>query len=179
MPFKGRLEGDVTVTPLAPPFLQVDVEATGKATHLGKFTLDVPHVVNPTTSAAVGSYEFTAANGDKVYAKFTGIATPHGDTCRPLHRGDRNHHGRHGSIRRRHRELHQRSPVRHDRRHDHRFLRRDHLLALIQERKAAGGALPPSKPPPARHRPGARSARRMGDPRMIPQTAPFCEEFSP
>ena len=28
VPFKGRLEGDVTVTPLAPPFLQVDVEAT-------------------------------------------------------------------------------------------------------------------------------------------------------
>ena len=76
VPFKGRLEGDVAVTPLAPPFLQVDVEATGKATHLGKFTLDIPHVVDPATRTAVGSYEFTAANGDKVYAEFTGIATP-------------------------------------------------------------------------------------------------------
>src|SRR6476660_3588555 len=27
VPFKGSFEGDVTVTPLAPPFLQVDVEA--------------------------------------------------------------------------------------------------------------------------------------------------------
>jgi hypothetical protein len=76
VPFKGRLEGDVTVTPLAPPLLRVDVEATGKATHLGKFTLDIPHVVDPATRTAVGSYEFTAANGDKVYAEFTGIATP-------------------------------------------------------------------------------------------------------
>ena len=75
VPFKGRLEGEVTVTPLAPPFLRVDVEAGGKATRLGKFTLDIPHVVDPTTRTAVGSYEFTAANGDKVYADFTGQAS--------------------------------------------------------------------------------------------------------
>ena len=76
VPFKGSLEGDVTVTPLAPPFLQVDVEAMGKATHLGQFTLDIPHIVNRTTRTAVGTYEFTAANGDTVFAEFTGIATP-------------------------------------------------------------------------------------------------------
>ena len=76
VPFKGRLEGDVAVTPLAPPLLHVDVEATGNATHLGKLTLDIPHVVDPTTRIAIGSYEFTAANGDKLYALFTGIATP-------------------------------------------------------------------------------------------------------
>jgi hypothetical protein len=76
VPFKGRLEGDVVVTPLAPPFLHVDVEATGKGTHLGEFTLDIPHVVNPATRTAVGNYEFTATNGDKVYATFTGTAAP-------------------------------------------------------------------------------------------------------
>jgi hypothetical protein len=76
VPFKGSFEGDVTVTPLAPPFVMVDVEATGEATHLGTFTLDIPHVVDRATRAAVGSYEFTAANGDKVYAEFTGLATP-------------------------------------------------------------------------------------------------------
>jgi hypothetical protein len=74
--FKGSFEGDVTVTPLAPPFVAVDVEATGKATHLGKFTLDIPHVVNRATKTAIGSYEFTAANGDKLTANFTGTATP-------------------------------------------------------------------------------------------------------
>ena len=76
VPFKGSFEGDVTVTPLVPPFVSVDVEATGKATHLGKFTLDIPHVVNRATRTAIGFYEFTAANGDKVYAEFTGVATP-------------------------------------------------------------------------------------------------------
>ena len=55
VPFKGRLEGDVTVTPLAPPLLQVELDATGNATHLGKFTLDIPHVVNPATRTAVGT----------------------------------------------------------------------------------------------------------------------------
>jgi hypothetical protein len=74
--FKGRLEGDVTITPLAPPFVSVLVEATGKAKHLGKFTLDIPHLVNRATSTAIGSYEFTAANGDTLSADFTGQAMP-------------------------------------------------------------------------------------------------------
>jgi hypothetical protein len=73
VPFKGKLEGDVTRT-LAPPIVLVDIDATGTATHLGRFTLDVPHVVNPVTRTAVGSYQFTAANGDTVYAEFTGQA---------------------------------------------------------------------------------------------------------
>jgi len=72
VPFKGRLEGDVTITPLDPPYVQVDVDATGNATHLGRFSLDIPHVVNRATSTAIGSYEFTAANGDK--ATFGSIA---------------------------------------------------------------------------------------------------------
>jgi hypothetical protein len=76
VPFKGHLEGDVTITPLAPPFVSVVIEATGNATHLGKFTLDMPHVVNRANGTAVGSYEFTAANGDTLSADFTGKATP-------------------------------------------------------------------------------------------------------
>ncbi len=76
VPFKGSLEGDFTITPLDPPFLSVLVDATGKATHLGKFTLEIPHVVNVTNSTAIGSYEFTAANGDTLTADFTGQAMP-------------------------------------------------------------------------------------------------------
>src|SRR5262249_32264956 len=56
VPFKGSLEGNVTVTPLAPPFVMVDVEATGNATHLGLFTLDIPHVVNRADRTAAGTY---------------------------------------------------------------------------------------------------------------------------
>ena len=76
VPFKGSFEGDVTVTPLTPPYLQVDVDATGNATHLGRFTLDIPHIVNAANGTAIGTYEFTAANGDMVFADFTGTATP-------------------------------------------------------------------------------------------------------
>ena len=76
VPFKGSFEGDVTITPLTPPYVSVLVEGTGNATQLGQFTLDIPHIVNRTTRIAVGTYEFTAANGDKVFAEFSGIATP-------------------------------------------------------------------------------------------------------
>jgi hypothetical protein len=75
MPFKGMLEGDVTRT-LEPPLVLVDVDATGNATHLGQYALDIPHVVDPATRMAVGSYQFTAANGDTIYAEFTGLAMP-------------------------------------------------------------------------------------------------------
>src|SRR5213593_426218 len=62
VPFKGSFEGDVTVTPLTPPYVSVLVEGTGNATHLGRFTLDIPHVVNRADRTAIGTYEFTAAN---------------------------------------------------------------------------------------------------------------------
>jgi hypothetical protein len=78
VPFKGSLEGDVTHTPLAPPFDSVYVDATGNATLLGQFTLDIPHVVNRANRTAIGSYEFAAANGDTLFADFTGQAMPIG-----------------------------------------------------------------------------------------------------
>lgn len=75
VPFKGRLEGDVTRT-VVPPLVYVDVDATGNATELGRCTLEIPHVVNLVTRTALGSYQFTAANGDTVYAEFIGQASP-------------------------------------------------------------------------------------------------------
>jgi hypothetical protein len=75
VPFKGSLQGDVTVTPLAPPFVAAYVEATGNATHLGEFDLDIPHIVNRANMTATGTYTFTAANGDQVFAEFDGYST--------------------------------------------------------------------------------------------------------
>ena len=75
LPFKGSFEGDVTVTPLAPPFVMVDVEATGNATQLGQFTLDDASIVDLATRAGIGTYAFTAANGDTLTADVTGQAT--------------------------------------------------------------------------------------------------------
>ena len=76
VPFKGSFKGDVTITPLAPPFVAVNIEGSGKANHLGKFTVDIPHVANREKSTAIGKYEFTAANGDTLTATFTGKGMP-------------------------------------------------------------------------------------------------------
>jgi hypothetical protein len=76
VPFKGRLEGTVSQTPVSPTVDSVLVEASGNATQLGRFTVVVPHLVDRPTRTAAGTYEFTAANGDQLYAAFTGQATP-------------------------------------------------------------------------------------------------------
>ena len=73
--FRGRLAGSVTVTPLDPPFASVLIEATGNATQLGSFSLEIPHLVNQAIREGEGSYIFTAANGDTLTADFTGQAT--------------------------------------------------------------------------------------------------------
>jgi hypothetical protein len=73
-PFKGLLEGTATVTPLTPPMASVVITASGNATKLGQFTLQVPHLVNFATRIGIGTYTFTAANGDRLTADFTGQA---------------------------------------------------------------------------------------------------------
>jgi hypothetical protein len=77
VPFKGSLEGEVTVTPITPPLIvAVDISGTGHASHLGQFTVSIPHVVNRGNRTAVGSYVFTAANGDTLTADFVGVSAP-------------------------------------------------------------------------------------------------------
>ena len=73
--FKGRLEGTVTVNPLDPPFASVLIEATGNGSQLGRFTLEIPHLVNQALRTGIGTYVFTAANGDTLTADFAGQAT--------------------------------------------------------------------------------------------------------
>src|SRR3989442_712374 len=75
VPFKGSLQGAATIAPLAPPLISVVIEGTGNATHLGRFTVDLLEVVNVTASTGVGSFVFTAANGDTLTADFTGVAS--------------------------------------------------------------------------------------------------------
>lgn len=75
VPFKGRLDGTVTVTPIDPPIASVLIEATGNATYLGRFTLEVPQIVNQALRVGSGEYVFTAANGDTLTADFTGTGT--------------------------------------------------------------------------------------------------------
>jgi hypothetical protein len=75
VPFKGSLVGTATVTPLTPPLASVLIEATGNATQLGEFTVEIPHLVNQATRIVTGTYLFTAANGDTLTASFSGQAT--------------------------------------------------------------------------------------------------------
>ena len=74
VPFKGRFEGTQTVTPLTPPLASVEVSATGNATELGRFTIELPHTVNFATRTAQGTCTLVAANGDTLVADFTGQA---------------------------------------------------------------------------------------------------------
>jgi len=75
VPFKGSLSGTVTVTPLEPPLASVLIEAAGHASQLGRFTVEIPHIVNQAIRVGEGTYVFTAANGDTLTADFTGQAT--------------------------------------------------------------------------------------------------------
>jgi hypothetical protein len=76
VPFKGSLDGVATVAPLTPPFVAVNIEGEGHATQLGHFQVSIPHVTNRSNGTAVGSYVFTAANGDTLNADFTSQVTP-------------------------------------------------------------------------------------------------------
>ena len=76
VPFKGSLDGVAKVTPRTPPFVFVNIEGEGHATQLGHFEVSIPHVTNRSNGTAVGSYEFTAANGDTLTADFTSQVTP-------------------------------------------------------------------------------------------------------
>jgi hypothetical protein len=75
-PFKGKLGGIVTHTPVDDHTDFVLVEAMGTSTQLGQFAVSVPHYVDLPTRTAAGDYEFTAANGDRLLGEFTGQATP-------------------------------------------------------------------------------------------------------
>jgi len=73
VPFKGSFAGDAFQSGV-PPIVDVAVDATGKATDLGRFTLTIPHHVDLSTRprTSFGSYQFVAANGDTLSADFTG-----------------------------------------------------------------------------------------------------------
>ena len=76
VPFKGGLEGDAVSIVTEYPYRHVLVEGTGEATQLGEFTFAFPHTVYLPTREAVGTYHMVAANGDKLTASGTGLATP-------------------------------------------------------------------------------------------------------
>jgi hypothetical protein len=80
VPLLGVLHGSYTSTPVPPfppQFIDVQLAVTGNATHLGRFTAVCPHRVNVSTvpSTGVGTWTFTAANGDTLMADVIGTGT--------------------------------------------------------------------------------------------------------
>jgi hypothetical protein len=75
LPFRGSLQALETIHP-APPVLLVNATAEGTGTHLGRFTATYQVTVTIATGSATGSFIFIAANADRLFATFTGQATP-------------------------------------------------------------------------------------------------------
>ena len=72
--FRGTLQA-VETHVVQFPTLFVEGSGTGNATQLGKFTMTFDAEVNLSTRVGIGSSEFIAASGDRVFADFVGQST--------------------------------------------------------------------------------------------------------
>ncbi len=82
-PFAGTLHGHETNVFHSPVSFTVTGNVSGVATQLGRYTLHytVDVVNNPATGVGTGTNEneqFTAANGDRIYASGQGLGAPSG-----------------------------------------------------------------------------------------------------
>ena len=81
LPFKGTYEGlETVVTPT-----HHHLDATGNATHLGRFTVTADWTLAPT--GGVGTSTWTAANGDEFFTSFrrSGVPAPPTITFTEIH----------------------------------------------------------------------------------------------
>lgn len=74
LPIRGTLRMSTTVTIDFPTLtLYGQSVGIGEATQLGRFTVSTSATVDLLTTEAFGPYEFTAANGDKLFGTYTGF----------------------------------------------------------------------------------------------------------
>jgi hypothetical protein len=77
VPFKGVVSGTVTsVTPLDECHQLAEAVNSGNATQLGRFTGTAEFVLDVCDLTYVGTYAWTAANGDSISGPFSGSLTP-------------------------------------------------------------------------------------------------------
>ena len=74
-PIKGSIQG-VEIADVQFPRLFVDGSGSGRATHLGRFTVTYELEVDLIAHETFGSSLFTAANGDSLATDITGLGTP-------------------------------------------------------------------------------------------------------
>ena len=71
--FNGATSGVVNCPPTCPPTtLTVSGSEEGKATHLGRFSAAIVERVDMATATGTGTIDFTAANGDHLFATTAG-----------------------------------------------------------------------------------------------------------
>jgi hypothetical protein len=75
VPFHGSIQG-IEIADVQFPRLFVDGSGSGRATHLGRFTVTYEVVVDLLAHETFGSSLFTAANGDSLATDITGLGTP-------------------------------------------------------------------------------------------------------
>src|SRR6185503_8938495 len=75
VPFHGSIQG-IEIADVQFPRLFVDGSGSGRATHLGRFTVTYEVEVDLLTHETFGSSLFTAANGDSLATDITGLGTP-------------------------------------------------------------------------------------------------------
>jgi len=79
VPFTGVVSGSViSITPLDDCHQLAEAVNGGNATQLGRFTGTAEFVLNVCDLTYIGSYVFTAANGDSISGPFSGSLTPTG-----------------------------------------------------------------------------------------------------
>src|SRR5262245_6477018 len=77
VPFRGTVSGSVTsITPLDECHQLAAAVNGGIATHMGRFTGTAEFVLDVCDLTYVGSYVWTAANGDTISGPFSGSLTP-------------------------------------------------------------------------------------------------------
>jgi hypothetical protein len=77
VPFKGVVSGSViSITPLDECHQVTEAVNGGNATHLGRFIGTAEFDLDVCDLTYIGSYVFTAANGDSISGPFTGSLTP-------------------------------------------------------------------------------------------------------
>jgi hypothetical protein len=79
VPFNGTVSGNIiSTTSLDECHLLIDVVNGGNATQLGRFSGTAQFILNVCDLSYIGTYEFTAANGDSISGSFIGQLTSSG-----------------------------------------------------------------------------------------------------
>jgi hypothetical protein len=76
VPFKGTLDGQYGTPSGQFPIINESIAATGQATQLGRYTLQIAETVNLLQATATGTFTFIAADGATLQGTFMGHAQP-------------------------------------------------------------------------------------------------------